>query len=329
MLSAIKNLPFVFAHVAAMALKIVHNIRSAERMQVNAERIRNSIRQTGEYRQDSTLRVEDIGNGEYMVINGHGRTMAVQGLTENERQQFSCVKLPCHVYKNLTPEQRVELQIDDFHSQHTQLELDRNDLFLMIVDILKNGGRTSTGEKYTQEKIAERLGWFYPAKHAKEGQPNRSKVQPYYELAVCNMFEPRIAEHMALLCTNCVGDKMINADATPFRISWKTDLYKATSDITGKKVKETFDMLMAKPAEKAPETKRHVLTVEGLKLIAGRIKSPMISRVAAALLGVNRDDIAKDDCPEDISVIDAELCEHYPPENAPEKPAKKTAKGKN
>ncbi len=111
----------------------------------------------------------------FEVLAGNRRTNALKALTEEERAEALVAtdgKVPCLVYRDLTPAQ-VEVLRCDHGSDEDRQPLSKHGIFVAVCRLLIAG--------ITQVAIATRLG-LYVTKDGKK-KPNRSLVQIYANAA--------------------------------------------------------------------------------------------------------------------------------------------------
>lgn len=159
------------------SLIFADNVRSPECEAIPA--MVESIRRHG-FKENHPLVVsqKDTDDGlRYLVLCGNRRGKALHWMIAHDPDAYlSAVvsgKIPALVHKNLTIEQEVLLRID--HStDEDRVPLDEWSIYSAIKQLLQHGADT-------QEMIAMKLGLFY-TKGKKQGEPNRSYVQPRVNL---------------------------------------------------------------------------------------------------------------------------------------------------
>lgn len=127
------------------------------------------------YRPSAPIVVHIGEDGVCEVLAGNRRTNALRSLSEDERKQALAAfdgKVPCVVYKGLTPAQ-VEILRCDHGTDEDRQPLSKYGLFVAVCRLLIAG--------LGQLQIAERLGLYI----VKDGnkKPNRSLVQIYANAA--------------------------------------------------------------------------------------------------------------------------------------------------
>ena len=157
------------------------------------------------------LVVSKRSDDSFLVLCGNRRGRALTFLRDNDPEAFAVAvpsgKIPAVVHEGLTPEEEVLLRID--HSSDEDREpLDQWSIFQAIRQLVLIGCDS-------QEQIAIKLGIFH-TKGKSKGQPNRSGIQPWVNLARLPAF---IQDEYKRYCDD--------PTSSPVRTSLISGLYKA------------------------------------------------------------------------------------------------------
>lgn len=245
------------------------------------------------YQNDKPIMVEEVANGQYLVLRGNRRALAAIELGKTDMDAFNRVfsdsKIPAIMAKDLADNERILLRIDH-SSELDRIPLDDEGLFLAVRQL------TLTG--LSQEACAEHLGLYLPAKEGKRGKPNRSVIQQRVNLA--KLPKAVQSEYLILMRKG--------RDATPVRWGKVQSLYTAykTECIEypggGPEFRKVWEKV-CNPVKTAGVTTGGTLTASGAVDKANLVQARTSKALILAITGQGKTTLA--DC--DVKILEGEV----------------------
>jgi hypothetical protein len=283
-------------------IRRVHNVRTVRMEEQNAKRLLPSIRDNG-FLPAYPLMVEEMADGTYNLLAGHGRTAALRLLTKEQRATALAEfhgKVPAIVYKNLTEVGRAAVRSHDFTAASDKMKGDKWTEYQMIKDFILAGGKDKTrnGRVIGDATIAAFMGWLDG-----KGEPNRNRVYGFRKLHELSAKVPGLEDEYAKKWDTSLPE---NERLTALPDKAIDKLFPQLSlDMTGETAREMFaGMISGDPESVEVDTKPHSLDPKAARDLA---KKPYPARVIRLILALTHQPTGKDKPVESVDDVVAEI----------------------